>query len=152
MRLPAETVNVHEPLPFHLCVCAYVEDYLYCVITGLYREVVALQRYLDRCSAVLTGLYREAATVQRYLERCSALLTNDLQTSEAISRKHLALNLNYGWGTCTGFTKLQNYCYSKQKYLSGMRVCSFVIWQTLHGCALNIAIECALVRREQSEC
>ena len=43
--------------------------------TGLYREVTALQRYLDRCSAVLTGLYREVAALQRYLDRCSAVLT-----------------------------------------------------------------------------
>ena len=38
------------------------------------REVAALQRYLDRCSAVLTGLYREVAALQRYLDRCSAVL------------------------------------------------------------------------------
>ena len=44
------------------------------MLTGLYREVAALQRYLDRCSAVLTGLYREVAALQRYLDRCSAVL------------------------------------------------------------------------------
>ena len=42
------------------------------MLTGLYREVAALQR--DRCSAVLTGLYREVAALQRYLDRCSAVL------------------------------------------------------------------------------
>ena len=44
------------------------------MLTGLYREVAALQRYLDRCSAVLTGLYREVAALQRYLDHCSAVL------------------------------------------------------------------------------
>ena len=44
------------------------------MLTGLYREVAALQRYLDCCSAVLTGLYREVAALQRYLDRCSAVL------------------------------------------------------------------------------
>ena len=43
------------------------------MLTGLYREVAALQRYLDHCSAVLTGLYREVAALQRYLDRCSAV-------------------------------------------------------------------------------
>ena len=46
------------------------------MLTDLYREreVAALQRYLDRCSAVLTGLYREVAALQRYLDRCNAVL------------------------------------------------------------------------------
>ena len=44
------------------------------MLTGLYREVAVLQRYLDRCSAVLTGLYREVAALQGYLDRCSAVL------------------------------------------------------------------------------
>ena len=45
------------------------------MLTGLYRAVAALQRYLDHCTAVLAGLYREVAALQRYLDRCSAVLT-----------------------------------------------------------------------------
>ena len=98
---------------------------------------------------MLTGLYREVAALQRYLDRCSAVLTNDLQTSKAISRKRLALNLNYGWDTCTGFTKLQNLLLQQTEVFEWYEVVQFCNLVDI-VCACNTAIECELVRREQN--
>ena len=85
MPLPAETVNICEPYPsiaMYVCMWRTIST----VLTGLYREVAALQRYLDRCSAVLTGLYREVAALQRYLDRCSTVLTGLYREVAALQR------------------------------------------------------------------
>ena len=88
-RETSQTVFINKTTGGLVCPSCKVDGELVrcsAVLTGLYREVAALQRYLDRCSAVLTGLYSEVAALQRYLDRCSTVLTGLYREVAALQR------------------------------------------------------------------